>query len=402
MKIYEVGGAVRDDLLGRTVADRDWVVVGSSEAELKALGYRRVGADFPVFLHPQTKEEYALARTERKSGHGYKGFVTDSSESVSLEDDLARRDFTVNAMARAADGTIFDPFGGQDDLAARVLRHVGPAFVEDPLRLLRAARFSARLDFSIAPETMDLMQQITASGELETIAPERVWQELRAALNTDNPRCFIEVLRECGALAALMPEIDRLFGVPQPEKYHPEIDTGLHILLVLDQTVTLGADEAVRFAALVHDLGKGTTPAEILPSHRGHEVRGVELIDEFCDRLRVPREHRELATIVSRLHTQVHRALEMRPGKLLQLLEEADAFRRNHRFEQMLLACKIDATGRTGLSHLPYEQIERLRQAYAVSKAIGAGDVEEPRPHGRELAVAIRQKRLAAITRSGI
>ena len=402
MEIFEVGGAVRDSLLGRAVKDRDWVVVGATAAELEAQGFRQVGADFPVFLHPETNEEYALARTERKTGQGYTGFSTDSASSVTLEQDLARRDFTVNAMARDSEGNVIDPHNGRRDLELKLLRHVGPAFIEDPLRVLRGARFAATLGFDIAPETQTLMHEIAASGELEALTPERVWQELRRALNTEHPDRFIEVLRECGALKSVLPEVDRLFGVPQPPKHHPEVDTGIHILLALKQAVSLAADEAVRFAVLVHDLGKGTTPADILPGHRGHEQRGVDLIREMCDRIRVPREHRELAELVSRLHTRVHQALDMRPLKLVSLLEDADAFRRPQRFEQFLLACKADATGRKGRSNADYSQVERLRQAHSVAAAVNAREIAAQNVAGQHIAEAIREARIAAVTRSEI
>lgn len=400
MEIYQVGGAVRDRLLGVAVKDRDWVVVGGSADELLALGYRRVGADFPVFLHPQTGEEYALARTERKSGHGYTGFVT-VAEGVSLEEDLARRDFTVNAMAMDADGNIIDPYDGRADLERGVLRHVTLAFREDPLRVLRAARFAARLGFDIAPETMALMREISASGELATLAAERVWQELRRALVSDHPERFIEVLRACGALSALLPEIERLFGVPQTARYHPEIDTGIHLLLALAQAARRDADEVVRFAVLVHDLGKGLTPADVLPSHHGHEERGLPLIEALADRLRVPREHRELACLVCALHTRVHRALEMKAASVVTLLERADAWRRRARFEQFLEACLIDATGRAGWADRAYPPAAFLREAAAVTAAVDVKSLVARGLGGEALRQAIHQARVAALTRSG-
>ncbi len=402
MEVYQVGGSVRDELLGVPVKDRDWVVVGSSAAELVELGYRQVGADFPVFLHPDSGEEYALARTERKAGSGYKGFVTDASAGVTLEQDLLRRDFTVNAMARDGAGRLIDPYGGRADLEARVLRHVSPAFVEDPLRVLRAARFAARFDFCIADETLALMRAITAAGELPELAAERVWGELRRALMSDSPQRFVTVLRECGALAVLFPEIDRLFGVPQPPRYHPEVDTGEHVLLALAQAARRDACEAVRFAVLVHDLGKGTTPADILPSHHGHEERGVALIEAFCERLRVPREHRDLARLVARLHTRVHRAEETKPARLLRLLEDADAWRRGERFERLLQACLIDATGRTGLEDRAYPQADRLRAARAASAVVDVAALRARGIDGPALAEAIHTERVAALTRSGI
>ncbi|MBK8959853.1 MAG: multifunctional CCA addition/repair protein [Proteobacteria bacterium] len=402
MRIYQVGGAVRDRLLGREVSDRDWVVVGASAEQLLALGYRQVGADFPVFLHPGTHEEYALARTERKSGHGYKGFITDATPTVTLEDDLARRDFTINAMAMGEDGVLVDPYGGQRDLAAGVLRHVTAAFVEDPLRVLRAARFAARFGFTIADDTQALMQELSAAGELATLAPERVWQELRRALGEPHPERFIEVLRACGALRELLPEVDALFGVPQPERYHPEIDTGVHLLMTLQQAVRREADEVVRFAVLTHDLGKGTTPAEILPSHHGHEERSAELTEALCTRLRVPREHRELAVLVARLHTRVHRAQELRASTTVRLLAEADALRRPARFEQLLEACLIDATGRLGLEQQPYPQAARLRAALEVVMTVSPQPLLAKGLKGPALAAALEQARIEALTDSGI
>ncbi len=401
MKIYQVGGAVRDHLLGVPVKDRDWVVVGATADVLLEQGYRQVGADFPVFLHPVTHEEYALARTERKAGTGYKGFVTETGAAVTLEEDLSRRDFTVNAMAMTTDGDIIDPYGGRRDLEQRVLRHVTGAFIEDPLRVLRAARFAARLNFTIAAETRELMTEVVRSGELTTIAPERVWTELRNALNTTQPGRFIETLRDCGACAALFPEIDRLFGVPQPAYYHPEIDTGIHILLALAQAVRRDAPELVRFAVLMHDLGKGTTPPEKWPAHHGHEDRGVDLIESFCTRWRVPREHRELAVMVSRLHTRVHRSPEMRPATVVRLLEEADAFRREARFDAMLEACFIDATGRAGLEDRDYPQAAALRRARDIAAAVVIRPLLDQGLQGRELSAALHQARVNAIRDSG-
>ena len=402
MQIFQVGGAVRDKLLGREVSDRDWVVVGASAEQLLTLGYRQVGADFPVFLHPLSHEEYALARTERKAGLGYKGFTTDATPQVTLEEDLARRDFTINAMAMGDDSVIIDPYHGQRDLAAGILRHVTAAFVEDPLRVLRAARFAARFGFVIAAETRALMREISFGGELATLAPERVWQELRRALAEPHADRFFEVLRECGALAALLPEIDCLFGVPQPPRYHPEVDTGLHVLLALQQAVRRNADEVVRFAVLTHDLGKGTTPADILPSHHGHEERGVALIDTLCARLRVPREHRELAVLVSRLHTRVHRALELKTSTIVRLLAAADALRRTPRFEQLLEACLIDATGRLGLQDQDYPQAARLRDALRVVAAVSPQPLLAKGLRGADLAAALEQARMDALRDSGI
>ncbi|MBX9609824.1 MAG: multifunctional CCA addition/repair protein [Gammaproteobacteria bacterium] len=402
MKIYQVGGAVRDGLLGRPVSDRDWVVVGADAQQLLDLGYRQVGADFPVFLHPETHEEYALARTERKSGQGYKGFVTDSAPHVTLEEDLARRDFTINAMALDDEGRLIDPYGGQTDLAAGLLRHITPAFREDPLRVLRAARFAARFGYRIADETLALMREIAASGELETLAAERVCQELRRALVEPHPARFIEVLRDCGALAVLMPEVDRLFGVPQPAKHHPEIDTGVHVLMALAQGARRNAPETVRFAVLTHDLGKGETPADILPSHHGHEARGVPLVEALCARLKMPKEHRELAVLVARLHTKVHLALELRPDTVLRLLNEADALRRRARFEEFLEACHIDACGRLGLEDRAYPQTGRLRAALDVVAAVAVQPLLDQGLRGPALAEALQDARLAALRDSGI
>lgn len=398
MEIYQVGGAVRDKLLGQPVHDRDWVVVGSHAAELEALGYQQVGADFPVFLHPESKEEYALARTERKSGRGYHGFVAEAAATVTLEEDLARRDFTINAMAMDSNGEIIDPYNGRADLQAGVLRHVTAAFSEDPLRVLRAARFAARFGFSIAPQTLELMRSMALSGELETLTAERVWQELRGALNANKPQEFLRVLRQCDALEVVFPEIDRLFGIPQPERYHPEIDTGVHILLALEQSARHELDEIVRFAVLVHDLGKGTTPKEIWPSHRGHEERGVALINQFATRLRVPKNHRELAEMVSLLHTRVHRAFEMRDGTLISLLEQADAYRRRDRFCQFLDACRMDARGRTGLEDSPYPQADFLLEARDRSAAADIKDLVNDGLKGAAIATALHQRRAQLIS----
>jgi tRNA nucleotidyltransferase (CCA-adding enzyme) len=367
MKIFLVGGAVRDRLLGRPHHEHDYVVVGGTPDELTALGYRPVGKDFPVFLHPTTGEQYALARTERKTGPGYYGFETRFSPDVTLAEDLARRDLTINAMAMDDDGTLVDPHGGLKDLEARVLRHVSPAFVEDPLRVLRVARFAARFDplgFKVAPETMALMRRIVSGGELAALVAERVWAETERALAEDRPAVYFDVLRDCGALAAVFPEIAALDGVPQPENWHPEIDTGLHTMQVLEVASSLSPDTAVRFAALVHDVGKGLTPREQWPRHLGHEESGARLIEALCARLRVPNEHRDLAVLVARHHAKVHRAAELRPGTVLELLEATDAFRRASRFESLLLACEADARGRgPELRARPYPQARLLRRA---------------------------------------
>jgi tRNA nucleotidyltransferase (CCA-adding enzyme) len=328
MKIYVVGGAVRDGLLGRANADRDYVVVGASPQAMLDKGFRPVGKDFPVFLHPETHEEYALARTERKTGHGYHGFAFHAAPEVTLEEDLARRDLTINAMARAADGTLVDPFHGQRDLTAKILRHVGPAFAEDPVRVLRLARFAARFaDFSVAPETLALMRDMVAGGEVDHLVSERVWQELAKGLMEEQPSRMFEVLRQCGALVRLLPEVDALFGVPQRADYHPEVDTGVHTLMVVDESARQGFSLPVRFAALTHDLGKATTPADILPRHHGHEARSVRLASALCARLRIPGECRDLAVMAARYHGDIHRAAELRATTLVTLLERTDALR---------------------------------------------------------------------------
>jgi len=366
MKIFLVGGAVRDRLLGRQPHEHDYVVVGATPAELIALGYRPVGKDFPVFLHPTTGEQYALARTERKTGQGYYGFETRFSPDVTLEDDLGRRDLTINAIAQDDDGTLVDPHGGRKDIEARVLRHVSSAFVEDPLRVLRVARFAARfapLGFTIAPETMELMRGIVSSGEMAALVPERVWVETERALGEERPAVYFEVLRECGALAAVFPEVAALDGVPQPAKWHPEIDTGVHTMQALEVAASLSPDTTVRFAALVHDLGKGVTPREQWPRHLGHEEAGAALIEKVCARLKVPNEHRDLAVLVARHHAKVHRAAELRPATMLELLEATDAFRRAERFDRLLLACEADARGRgPDLRVAPYPQAGLLRR----------------------------------------
>ena len=401
MQVYLVGGAVRDRLLGRPVHERDWVVVGATPEELMSLGYQPVGREFPVFLHPVTHEEYALARQERKVGPGYRGFTTQFAPSVTLEEDLKRRDLTINAMAETADGTLVDPYGGQADLAARVLRHVSEAFVEDPVRILRVARFAARyapLGFHVAEQTLELMRRITADGEARTLVPERVWQETERALGEAQPQVFFETLRACGALAVIFPELDALFGVPQPPRWHPEIDTGVHVMLALRYAAEHSFSNTVRFAVLTHDLGKAATPKADWPSHRGHEEFGVPLIEDLCDRLRIPNGHRELAVLTARHHTLVHRAQELRPATVLTLLENCDAFRRAERFNELLLACEADARGRTGLEHEPYPQADYLRTA--LSAATGATLSAEERRDlpGPVIGEALRKRRLAALT----
>lgn len=398
MQIYLVGGAVRDKLLGLPVKERDYVVVGATPAEMARLGFQPVGKDFPVFLHPQTHEEYALARTERKTGPGYHGFEFHSAPDVTLEDDLRRRDLTINAMAEDPHGVLIDPYGGQRDLDARLLRHVSPAFAEDPVRILRVARFAARfasLGFKLAPETLALMRQMVASGEADALVPERVWQETARALASETPSVFFQALRECGALARVFPELDRLFGVPQPQKHHPEIDTGVHVMLVLDAAACLSPDPAVRFAALTHDLGKGTTPERIWPHHDGHEERGIKLVTLLCERLRVPRDYRELAVLAARYHGLVHRAGELRPETLLRLLKDCDAFRRPQRFEQLLLACEADARGRSGLHARPYPQAALLRRVLEAANRVPPPDTTGL--SGEEIGVQLHTARLQAV-----
>ena len=401
MKIYLVGGAVRDEMLGLPVRERDWVVVGATPQQLLDQNFRPVGKDFPVFLHPGSGEEYALARTERKTAAGYYGFATQFSPQVTLEQDLERRDLTVNAIARDVEsGAVIDPFDGRSDLRAKVLRHVSPAFVEDPLRVLRLARFAARfadLGFTVAPETQRLVQTMTASGELQSLVPERVWQETVRALGTAQPQRYFEVLRIAGALAVIFPEVDALFGVPQPAKWHPEIDTGVHTLMVLQQAARLSEHTTVRFAALTHDLGKGTTPPSQWPRHAGHEERSVHLLEGLCQRLRVPNDHRELAVLVARHHGLVHRVSELRDTTVIKLLENTDAYRRPERFAQFLLACEADARGRAGLEEQPYPQADFLRQALKVTRAIVPNADELSKLKGAAIAEKLHQRRAEAV-----
>ena len=401
MDIYLVGGAVRDRLLGRPHVERDFVVVGATPDQLVARGYRPVGKDFPVFLHPDSGEQYALARTERKTGRGYYGFATHFSPDVTLEQDLSRRDLTINAMAMAESGEIVDPYGGRRDLEARVLRHVSPAFVEDPLRVLRVARFAARfapLGFTVAPETIALMRGIVTSGEMGALVPERVWVETERALGEASPVTYFEVLRSCGALAAVFPEVDALYGVPQPAEWHPEIDTGVHTMQVLDVAAGLSPDTTVRFAALVHDVGKGLTPREQWPRHIGHEDRGARLIEGLATRLRIPNEHRELGVMVARLHGRAHRAGEQRAGTLLELLELTDAFRRGERFERFLLACEADARGRgPDLRAQPYPAGPLLRAARTAAANVRLPEEVLALEPGPVIAARLREARIRAI-----
>ncbi|GAB2729852.1 multifunctional CCA addition/repair protein [Melaminivora jejuensis] len=404
--IYMVGGAVRDALLGLPCGDRDWVVVGSTPEDMAARGFVPVGRDFPVFLHPETHEEYALARTERKSGRGYRGFTVLSSPEVTLQEDLARRDLTINSIAAPADWTgaeaVFDPYNGVRDLQDRVLRHVTDAFREDPVRILRVARFAARFaDFSIAPETLQLMRAMVQDGEADHLVPERVWQELARGLMERQPSRMFEVLRECGALAVLLPEVDRLWGVPQRAEYHPEVDTGIHVMLVLDMAARLDAPLAVRFACLTHDLGKGTTAADVLPRHIGHEQRSARLLKGVCERLRVPGDCRETADVVAREHGNIHRSGELQAAALLRLLERCDALRKPERFAQVLLACECDARGRGGLQEQPYPQRPRLlaalQQALAVPTAEVAAQAAAQGAKGAQVGDWIRRAREQAL-----
>lgn len=400
MKIYLVGGALRDRLLNLPVKDHDWVVVGATVEDMLARKFVQVGKDFPVFLHPQTKEEYALARTERKSGSGYTGFTVHASPDVTLEEDLQRRDLTINAIAESESGEIVDPYNGRADLDAKILRHVSPAFAEDPLRVLRVARFAARfadLGFTVAPETLELMRSITAAGELQHLVPERIWQEFHRALCTNSPQVFIEVLREAHALAVIFPELDKLWGVPQPAKYHPEIDTGVHTLMVLEQAALETDNPLVRFAALVHDLGKALTPAATWPMHKGHEELGATAITAMCERLRIPNEFHELARMVSLQHTRCHRANTHGAEELYTTLESTDALRRPERFELFLRACEADARGRLGLELQPYPQAMILRHALASARQVVIKPLVAAHQNAQELAAAIRQARIDAI-----
>ena len=403
MKVYLVGGAVRDELLGRPVRERDWVVVGATPQQMLDAGYRQVGRDFPVFLHPETGEEHALARTERKTGRGYRGFELSYSPDVTLEDDLKRRDLTINAMARDADGGLIDPYGGRADLEARRLRHVSEAFREDPVRILRVARFLARyqpLGFSIAPETLARMRAIVAAGEADALVPERVWQEMDRALAEAAPEAWLRTLRDCGALARVLPELDALYGVPQPKKWHPEIDTGLHIELVLQAAADLTPEPRIRFAALMHDLGKGRTPRTSWPRHIGHEESGAQLVGEVAARLRVPNEYRELALLAARWHGLAHRAEELRPRTVLELLEACDAFRRPGRFQELLLAFEADFRGRGGWRQRPYPQADLLRKAQEKALATTLSDDEREGLTGEKIGALLRRRRLAELSKT--
>ena len=400
MKTYLVGGAVRDQLLNLKIKDRDWVVVGSTSEKMLKQGFKQVGADFPVFLHPKSQEEYALARTERKQGHGYQGFVVHFSEEVTLEEDLIRRDLTINAMAQGENGNIIDPFNGQQDLTNKILRHVSPAFQEDPLRVLRVARFATRfhhLGFSIAPETLTIMREICESGELAHLTAERVWVETERALQEKSPWVFFEVLRQCGALAVCFPELNTLFGIPQPPLHHPEIDTGIHSLMVLKQATKLSQDPAVRFAALMHDVGKGLTPKENWPKHIKHEVLGLPVINEMCDRLRIPNRFRELTLKVTEFHTHAHRAMELKASTIWKFFRQTDALRKPERFDEILLACTADSQGRTGFENTDYPQATFLKKMLNAANEVAIKDLVAKGITGAELGKAIEQERINAI-----
>jgi tRNA nucleotidyltransferase (CCA-adding enzyme) len=400
MEFYLVGGAVRDELLGLAVNERDWCVVGATPDEMTSAGYRPVGRDFPVFLHPETGEEYALARTERKTAAGYHGFRFHTAPDVTIEQDLGRRDLTINAMARNEAGELIDPFDGAGDLERKLLRHVSEAFAEDPVRILRVARFAARFaesGFAVAPETLELMHDMVTSGEVDALVPDRVWRETERALAEDRPSVFFESLRDCGALRVIYPEIDALFGIPQPEKWHPEIDCGIHTMMVVEQAAKLSPDVDVRFAALVHDLGKATTAKRDLPRHPGHEQRSMRLVRKLAERLPVPNECRDLGLMAAEFHTHCHRAFELRSSTILKVLNGTDAFRRPERFEKFLLACEADSRGRTGLEDRPYPQAGYLRGAFAAASDIDIDDLKSGDLEGAAIGREIGKRRLAAI-----
>ena len=402
MQIYCVGGAIRDELLGLPVKDRDWVVVGATPEQMLEKGFKPVGRDFPVFLHPQTREEYALARTERKTAPGYTGFVFHAAPDVTLEEDLARRDLTINAIARAADGTLLDPYGGRADLAQKVLRHVSAAFTEDPVRILRLARFAARFaDFSVAPETLELMRLMVTHGEVDALVAERVWQELARGLMEDKPSRMFETLRSCGALARLLPEVDRLWGVPQRADFHPEIDTGVHVMLVIDMAAQLDLSLPARFAALTHDLGKGLTPTDILPRHIGHELKSATLLEPVCERLRVPADCRDVARLVARFHGDMHKVAELRPETQVKILERCDALRRPARFEEVLGACEADYRGRLGCTEQEYPAATLWRMALQAIQAVDAGAIAQACPDPAQIPARVHEARVAAVAALG-
>ena len=400
MRVFLVGGAVRDQLLQLTVKDRDYVVIAGTPEKLLGLGYQQVGKDFPVFLHPKTGAEYALARTERKQGSGYTGFACYAGEDVTLKDDLLRRDLTINAIAQSEQGELIDPYNGMKDIQTKTLRHISPAFSEDPLRVLRVARFAARfydLGFSIAPETFTLMQNLSDSGELDHLTAERVWQETAKALQTDNPQVYFQVLRDCGALAHLFPEIDALFGVPAPKKWHPEVDTGIHTLMVVQQSVLLSDAIAFRFACLVHDLGKALTPKQDWPSHKGHGLLALPLIKDFCKRLTVPNECRDLALLVSEHHTLIHNAFELKASSLVKLMDKSDAWRKPQRFLQVLRCCIADAKGRTGFEDKAYPSADYIWQAFLVAQKVDVQVIIAKGIRGSEIKLALQQARTVAV-----
>lgn len=402
MKAYLVGGAVRDMLLKLPVCEQDWVVVGETPESMVARGYTQVGQDFPVFLHPQTKDEYALARTERKTTLGYTGFVVCASPDVSLEDDLIRRDLTINAMAMMDNGKIFDPYGGQKDLENKIFRHISPAFCEDPVRVLRIARFCARyqhLGFSIAPETQALLQQMTAQGEVDYLVAERIWAETEKALSEPSPVAYFQTLRDCGALARIFPELDALFGIPQPAQYHPEIDTGVHVLMVLEQAALLSDQGTIRFAALTHDLGKALTPVKKWPSHHGHETLGINALKTLVRRLRVPNHYQKLALQVMQYHTHCHRAFELRPIVLCDMLASIGAFKAENQLNAFLLACEADARGRTGFESKPYPQADYIRSAQKAAKCIDSSAISNPNIRGKAMGLEIHKLRADEISK---
>ncbi|MGZ4957494.1 MAG: multifunctional CCA addition/repair protein [Methylobacter sp.] len=401
MEIYLVGGAVRDKLLGLPVKEQDWVVIGETPESMVKQGFRPVGKDFPVFLHPQSREEYALARTERKTAPGYKGFTVHAAPDVSLEQDLIRRDLTINAMAMTPQGQLVDPYGGQSDLEQRIFRHISPAFAEDPVRILRVARFAARykhLGFTLAEETRVLMQAMVAAGEVDHLVPERVWAELFKALNEKSPSAFFYTLKDCMALDKIFPEINCLFGVPQPEKHHPEIDTGIHVMLCLEQAALLSPSPEVRFAALVHDLGKGVSPKEYWPSHHGHEAKGLSILEQMCTRLRVPNSFKELALQVMQYHTHCHRAFELRASTLTDMLAALGAFKPANKLPEFILACEADAKGRTGFENSPYPQADLLRGAAGAAASVDTSAILNGELKGAQIGEAIRRLRIKAVS----
>ena len=397
LELYLVGGAVRDRLLGLDAPDKDWVVVGATPEQMVKLGFEPVGKDFPVFIHKPSGEEYALARTERKTARGYQGFQFNTSPDITLEQDLERRDLTINAIAENSNGELIDPFNGQADLKAGVLRHVSEAFVEDPVRILRVARFAARFDFKIAPETQSLMQDMVDNGEVDALVPERVWQEMHKALLTDRPQRFFETLRSCGALARVLPEVDDLFGVPQTAKYHPEIDTGIHTMMVMEQAASLSDNPIVRFSALVHDLGKAVTPVDELPSHKGHEIGGLPIIRRLCERLRIPKKYQSLALAVAEYHLHMHKMFELRASTVLDMLQKTRALMDDERAQQITQCCLADARGRTGFENRDYQQVDLFLKYQQAAKAVDAGAIAANYDNSEKIQEAIRLARIAAI-----